>query len=589
VVQALSLVEAGSWTTYGDLAELASVPAQAVGQFIANNEVPSPHRVLQADGRVAPNFRWPDAARTDDPHQLLVAEGVEFDDEGRANPEQRLRSEDLSEQIRDVGAEVARRRAWLVRGSSVNGHNLVPAWLAQGSVSLAASTLRPVEPGLSRTEIKTIVDEDYQHKSYAARNEKIAEFYAFLSRMQVGDLVATTSGGNVYLGLVTGEAEWTDSADKRSNLRRTVDWHNASAPVDFAALPAPLPAKLSSQSDVVDLTEELPLLENLIDAVPAAAPPMPVGPVVLKDADDALADELLIDRAWLQEIIDLLRERRQIILYGPPGTGKTYVAQRIARHLTEPNAVKLVQFHPSYSYEDFFEGYRPETSEDGRVGFALKPGPFRRIVEAARQDTSAPYILIIDEINRGNLAKVFGELYFLLEYRDRSIGLLYSAGDEDDFTLPENVLLIGTMNTADRSIALVDTAMRRRFAFVPLHPADEPVRGLLGRWIARQGYNQEPALLLAELNRKLTDRDYAIGPSYFMRPSVAQPAGLERIWRTSIMPLLEELHYGENADLDGWYGLAALRKGIAARAEPVEPAPQSESAHLVEPPAVPEQ
>lgn len=132
-----------------------------------------------------------------------------------------------------------------------------------------------------------------------------------------------------------------------------------------------------------------------------------------------------------------------------------------------------MQFHPSYSYEDFFEGYRPVPSEDGKVGFELRPGPFRRIVEAARQDLSMPHILIIDEINRGNLAKIFGELYFLLEYRDQSIGLLYSAGEEDDFTLPGNVFLIGTMNTADRSIALVDTAMRRRFAFMPLHPAEE--------------------------------------------------------------------------------------------------------------------
>jgi len=333
--------------------------------------------------------------------------------------------------------------------------------------------------------------------------------------------------------------------------------------IAFADLPAPLPAKLSSQSDVVDLTEELALLERLLGEDLAPTQSKPPEPLVLAGADDALAEQLLIDKAWLQEVIDLLGEQRQLILYGPPGTGKTYVAQHIARHLTEPNAVKLVQFHPSYSYEDFFEGYRPVPGEDGKVGFELRPGPFRRIVEAARQDPSAPHILIIDEINRGNLAKIFGELYFLLEYRDQSIGLLYSAGEEDDFTLPGNVFLIGTMNTVDRSIALVDTAMRRHFAFVPLHPAEEPVRGR-----AKRGYGDEPAQLLAELNRRMADYDYGIGPSYLMCSSVTGEGGLERIWRTSIMPLLEELHYGEPLDLDSQYGLAALRKRIAARAAP---------------------
>jgi 5-methylcytosine-specific restriction protein B len=583
VAEALSLVEAGSWTAYGDLAEVVDVPPQVVGQFMANNEVPNPHRVLQGNGRVAPEFRWSDPNRRDDPRELLEREGVEFDTQGRASQAQRLRSEDLADLLRDVGiGEVGGRRAWLVRGSSVNGYNLVPDWLAEGFVSLAASNLRSVEHGLDRTEIKAIVDEDYSHKSYAARKEKVVEFHAFLTRMQTGDLVVTTSGGKVYLGVATGDAEWIDSPDKRSNLRRSVEWRSADAPLQFADLPTPLPAKLSSQSDVVDLTEELAILERLLgEGVAPAEEVKPVAELVLRDADHALADKLLVDKTWLQEVIDLLRGRRQIIFYGPPGTGKTYVAQHIARHLTEPNAVKLVQFHASYSYEDFFEGYRPVPGEDGKVGFELKPGPFRRIVEAARQDPSTPYVLIIDEINRGNLAKVFGELYFLLEYRDQSIGLLYSAGEEDDFTLPENVFLIGTMNTADRSIALVDTAMRRRFAFVSLHPSEEPVRGLLARWLDQNGYGAEAAHLLAELNNRVADHDYAIGPSYLMRPEAHTEGGLELIWRTSMMPLLEELHYGEGIDLEARYGLAALRKAVAPMV--AEPAADEGDAEPAEP------
>ncbi|MGH4021931.1 MAG: McrB family protein [Pseudonocardiaceae bacterium] len=176
-------------------------------------------------------------------------------------------------------------------------------------------------------------------------------------------------------------------------------------------------------------------------------------------------------------------DRKQLILYGPPGTGKTFVARALAGHLAEPSAVKLVQFHPSYPYENFFEGFRPVQRGDGQLAFELRPGPFRRLVEAARQHPSDLYILIIDEINRASLAKVFGELYFLLEYRDGAIGFLYSA--ESDFVLPPNVFLVGTMNTTDRSIALVDAAMRRRFAFVELHPAEPPTAGILVCWLAQ--------------------------------------------------------------------------------------------------------
>ena len=140
------------------------------------------------------------------------------------------------------------------------------------------------------------------------------------------------------------------------------------------------------------------------------------------------AQNLLMDLAELTKIVELLWERKQVILYGPPGTGKTYLASKLARHLTDDGAVKLVQFHPSYTYEDFFEGFRPEPGGSGTLTFTLRAGPFRDFAEVAADNPSTAYILIIDEINRANLAKVFGELYFLLEYRDESISLQYSPG-----------------------------------------------------------------------------------------------------------------------------------------------------------------
>ena len=182
----------------------------------------------------------------------------------------------------------------------------------------------------------------------------------------------------------------------------------------------------------------------------------------------------------MQKIIAGLQDKRQAIFQGPPGTGKTYVAKRIAEHCREHGGdFKIVQFHPSYSYEDFVEGFRP-TLTDGQAGFELNPGPLRLIADEAAANPDATFILVIDEINRGNVAKILGELYFLLEYRGEEVNLQYS---NKEFSLPKNLWFIGTMNTTDRSIALVDAALRRRFYFFNFFPDEPPVKGLLRRWL----------------------------------------------------------------------------------------------------------
>lgn len=396
--------------------------------------------------------------------------------------------------------------------------------------------------------------------------------------MQVDDIIATTSQGRLYVGTITGPAEYVKSPDGLSNLRRAVAW--TSEGVDYAELPSEVKARLQIQYDVVEMTQQLDVLEKLLtthqDAGEEEPPPPPLvleAELVLPDASDDLANRLHVDSEWLQECIDLLRDRPQLIFYGPPGTGKTYIAQHLARHLAGDN-VRLVQFHPAYSYEDFFEGYRP--LEEG--GFKLKPGPLRKVVDAARENPATPYVLIIDEINRGNLAKIFGELYFLLEYRDQNVDLLYATDDDIGFTLPKNVFVIGTMNTADRSIALVDAAMRRRFAFVALHPSELPTRDVLRRWLAASERDASVADLLDELNRRIEDSDFKIGPSYFMRPAVYEPGGLERMWRTAILPLLEEHHYGEGLDVPDHYGLDAIRARVASRVPPLTETPGDEPA-----------
>ncbi|MCQ8190143.1 DUF4357 domain-containing protein [Streptomyces rugosispiralis] len=472
-------------------------------------------------------------------------------------------------------------RPWLVRGSNVAGLDLVQRlWIPEGRITLAASRLRQgIKQGTSKEDLRTFVQEDYESTAtYSQKQQLVEELHAFLSRMKPGDTVCTISGGHMHVGEITGEVEQIESENRRSNLRRPVEWQpNVYA---YESLPEELQQKLSIQHDVVDLTSVQAHIEGLgltdqelvEEAEATEQDPSVESPALtarreleLPAPTDELAAELLVhDTDWLRELRDLLWDERQLVLYGPPGTGKTYLAMKLAEFLGGgPEQVKLVQFHPSYAYEDFFEGFRPQEDPQTReVAFRLTAGPLRELADLASREGNRhlPHFLIIDEINRAKLAKVFGELYFLLEYRNKSVRLIYSG---EDFALPPNLFVIGTMNTADRSVALVDAAMRRRFAFVELSPRAEPTTGLLRRWLTKEGRDPEPADLLDALNSRIEDCDFHIGPSYLMKKGVYREGGLERTWRTKILPLLEEHHYGEGVDIEKQYGLTSLRESLA--------------------------
>jgi 5-methylcytosine-specific restriction enzyme B len=551
LVAALDMLPAGTWTTDADLAAFAGVTDAAIGDFLANVVVPNGHRVLPDDGRVSASI----AAQ-------LEADGVDIDGSGHADLAQRVTAEAFQELSGTDDSPV--RRAWLVRGSNVQGVNLVrDFWLRSGVCSLPATRLRSLPAGATQEQVKLAVDEDYAHASMHERTRQTAEYYSFLSRMRDGDIVLTNDGSDIYVGVLTGGPAFVSSVGSRANLQRNVEWRNAGEPFDYGRdLPDEISARLSNpDADVIELTEFIGDLEQLLGEEPA--PALLSRKLRLPDATEELAAELLVGQDWLQECVELVRDKPQLIFYGPPGTGKTFLAQRLARHLTggKPENVQLVQFHPAYSYEDFFEGYRPGKTTAGAVTFDLTPGPLRRLADAARAHPEEPHVLIIDEINRGNLAKVFGELYFLLEYRGLAVPLLYGSDEGKGFSLPRNLIILATMNSADRSIALVDTAMRRRFSFCELHPDQPPTRDLLMNWLTRERYPNDAALLLAELNARIDDRDFRIGPSYLMNAAAQSPAGLDRIWRTQLMPLLEEHHYGDlsHAQVVDKYGLAALR------------------------------
>jgi MoxR-like ATPase len=272
-----------------------------------------------------------------------------------------------------------------------------------------------------------------------------------------------------------------------------------------------------------------------------------------------LADELYLDEPFLDTIVQLLLEKKQIILQGTPGTGKTYVARLVAQWFTRSsNRMRLVQFHPTYSYEDFVEGFRPRP--DGN-GFRLVDGPLVEIAEQARADPDHNYVLIIDELNRGNVARVFGELYFLLEYRDQPARLLYR---ERPFTLPSNLYLIATMNTADRSIALLDSALRRRFYFVDFRSNEGSVAGVLRRYL--QSTHPDYAWVadaVASANKLIVDPDAAIGPSHFFRDIPIDDAWLEMVWEHAVLPTLRE-HFHGRRDRLGELDLTRLREEVTA-------------------------
>lgn len=284
-------------------------------------------------------------------------------------------------------------------------------------------------------------------------------------------------------------------------------------------------------------------------AIPERAQPTPVSK---RKAPEGLSDPVA-------RIYELLQRKGQVILYGPPGTGKTYTANQAVQELAAwswhgcsleeakrngwntPEASETCVFHPGYGYEDFIEGYRPR-SANGQIGFALRDGLFKRLCQRARDHEERDYYLIVDEINRGDVPRILGELLNTLE-RDKRGKEVTLPVSQEDFAVPINIYLIGTMNTADRSIALLDVALRRRFGFVEILPEPElldyTVDGLhLGRWLARLN-----ASIVQHVGRDA--RNLQVGHSYLMQSGKSLQSVKEfvGVLRDEIIPLLEEYCY----------------------------------------------
>jgi 5-methylcytosine-specific restriction protein B len=274
---------------------------------------------------------------------------------------------------------------------------------------------------------------------------------------------------------------------------------------------------------------------------------------------DMLDEGVFLSENEIERALRRLKLKKNLILQGAPGVGKTFVAKRLAYALMESvddTRIKVVQFHPSYSYEDFIRGYRP-TNEAGK--FELTDGSFWQLCDAAVKDPDRKYVLIVDEINRGNLSQVFGELFMLLEADKRGkkfeVTPLYRRYENESFFIPENLYLIGTMNIADRSLALVDYALRRRFSFVTLEPKFGSAE--FRKWMQEHGAQDAIIQLVVTrmqaLNTTITEDshlggNYKIGHSFFCPKEKDDFSAHGKEWfvdvvETEIIPLLEEYWY----------------------------------------------
>lgn len=454
-----------------------------------------------------------------------------------------------------AGEEIEGRNYWLLAPGQ--GAVLWDAWYDQGIGGIGWNDLGDLNDYESKEAVVDYVPQFYPDAGPAAVANMLWEFAQV---MKVGDIVFAKLGLHKVCGwgVVSGDYEFADESEPFHHLRK-IEWQDATE----LSMPTGVQLPLKTLTRMTTKRQFLDYLARNYDGVPgleasgdAETDNSGEGRIAGEPYDLACAlEDLFMPPSQVQACIELLKRKKNVILQGAPGTGKTFVAKRLAYLLMERkdnSRVQMVQFHQSLTYEDFVQGYKP--SADG--GFRLENGTFHKFVTAALSKPKIPFVFVIDEINRGNLSKVFGELMMLIEHDKRSsefaLPLSYCSDPEATFYVPENVYLIGTMNTADRSLSMVDYALRRRFSFVELVPGFES-QAFADCLVAAGASNalitnirKRMNLLNGMISSDETNlgRGYQIGHSYFV-PSEGQLANqqwLDHILVYEIKPLVEEYY-----------------------------------------------
>ena len=399
----------------------------------------------------------------------------------------------------------------------------------------------------SKEEIKKKMQE-CMDAALSYKNGALA-LWQFANEMKPGDVVFVKKGMHRIIGrgIVTSNYIFDDSrTDEYKNIRK-MNW------TDKGEWEHPGQAVMKTLTDITSYTDYVEKLNALFADETVEGPEEIEIHYPVYTANDFL-NEVYMSETNYQLLVNLLKNKKNIIMQGAPGVGKTFAAKRLAYSMMgvkDPNRVMMVQFHQSYSYEDFIEGFRPAAT-----GFELKKGPFYNFCKKAEDDLENDYYFIIDEINRGNLSKIFGELFMLVENDKRGISLqlLYSG---DKFSVPENVYIIGMMNTADRSLAMLDYALRRRFAFFEFSPAFQTN----GFRKYRQEKNNKKfdnlinaveKLNAAIENDETLGRGFRIGHSYFCTDKVIDDMWLNSVITYEIVPLLNEYWFDEPNKVREW-------------------------------------
>ena len=401
----------------------------------------------------------------------------------------------------------------------------------------------------SLTEIKEVMKETYSGTTSFSNSAK--GVWQFVNEIKPGDIIFAKKGTDkiVGRGIVESQYFYDTEFDEESPNCIKVNWTHSGV-YDY---PGNAPIKsltdISQYTDLVNQLNELFKTEEVQDDIE-------IEDEFEKYTKEDFLKQVYIDNGEYETLTQLLNIKKNIILQGAPGVGKTFMAKRLAYSIMgvmDFNRVMMIQFHQSYTYEDFIEGFRPVTNGDG---FEIKKGSFYNFCKKAEEDKENDYFFIIDEINRGNLSKIFGELFMLIEKdkRDYELQLLYS---DEKFCVPSNVFIIGTMNTADRSLALLDYALRRRFAFYDMKPSFET-----------NGFKEYQEKLhddrfdrlincIKLLNTEILKDDslgdgFCIGHSYFCELKAIDEKLLKNIVEYEIIPLLKEYWYDEMGKVDNW-------------------------------------